>query len=171
MKNILIVIVSYSAVVGLTFSLNYEYALMASSCVAIVALIMSWQTAAIYGKSPLRALFKKQKLTYEQWLMLGIFFTHGTEFIDGAYWLPAWNAVYLNAEHPLTLLFVKSGVYSNIPFRFVGTIAGTYCHLRAAASTEGKSVNRLHRRIALFFIIGGLHSFLLALAKNAGVMV
>ncbi len=72
------------------------------------------------------------------WFAGGVFIHFATNFADNLYWGVAWSAHFGGWASEAALF--ENGVYSNIPFRQIGTIAAAFCHLKAAALYANKDV-------------------------------
>ena len=87
----------------------------------------------IFYKSFQNALSANEK-TEKHWLIAGVFIGFFGGVFDNAYWGIAWAADYL--DHPAKDWWFQNGVFSNLPFRQLATLAAAYCHIRAAVDSD-----------------------------------
>ena len=90
------------------------------------------------------------------WFALGVCVHFAVSFVDNLYWGLAWSARYAGFEPWSTSLF-RWGVWSNVPFRQIGTMFAGYCHVRAAILFAEKDHRWLDRSIMLFTALGAAY--------------
>lgn len=89
----------------------------------------------IFYKSFQNALSANER-TERHWLIAGVFIGFFGGVFDNAYWGIAWAADYL--DHPSRDFWFANGVFSNLPFRQIATLAAAYCHIRAAVDSNSR---------------------------------
>ena len=99
------------------------------------------------------------------WLALGITFTHGGTIFDNIWWGSAWMMKYIDFYFHRYLF--DYGVLSNIPFRNIAGIIGSYCHIRGGIKFYESS--NYQSIIRACFYVGFIITALLIYIKYAGV--
>lgn len=134
-----------------------------SSGLTVTTIIMSIVVVNHWKRDAVDGARSKEKLTGEQWLIIGVFLGFIGQSLDNSYWLVAWSSHYISETSVYTAWLFKNGVYFNIPFRqTIGTIAA-YCHVRAAVQYSRSKSSKLSKTFVTALAFGALYSFLLSL--------
>lgn len=105
------------ASMGLTFT----------TIIACMGVLYLWWEAAWRA-------WKASHRTEVNWFVLGVVIGFGGGIVDNVYWGFAWFAELVS--HPYRDALFDNGVYANLIFRQLATIAAAVCHIRAAISTD-----------------------------------
>ncbi len=112
----------------------------------VLIVLFLWFTPTI------RALTKEEK-TSSDYLLLGVFISFTSKFLDQSFWHYAWTCVF--CYDPNSDSIIKFGVIPNIFFRQVLTILAAYCHVVGAAKAKNKK--------SLIFVVNILNLLLIVL--------
>ena len=107
----------------------YKISELISNGLAMPMILLSLAVVILWFE-PAKRNLKKFKGSPEQWFIIGVFFGFLGSFFDNIYWTIAWSLHYLEAETAAN--WMKSGVFSNIPFRQLLGIFAAYCHIKSA---------------------------------------
>lgn len=98
-------------------------------------IIASIAVLSIWYQSTRKALANRQK-TEMHWLIIGVFIGFTGSVVDNAYWGIAWATDFVG--HTSKDWLFHYGVFSNLPFRQIATLAAAYCHIRAALTSNSR---------------------------------
>lgn len=91
------------------------------------------------------------------WIWAGFAITlhFAASFVDNFYWGGAWSLSFADSEH--TEKAMQYGVFSNIPFRQIGTSLAAFCYLKAGCLFQHKNMNNIYMRMMLSVFLGILY--------------
>jgi len=107
-----------------------------SGGVTVLTILIGMAVVQHWGRAAKRAVTSEQKLTSEQWLIIGVVVAFVGQTLDNVYWLVTWTAHYFDATSLLTTTLFENGMLANIPFRQACGIVAAYCHVHAAVMVD-----------------------------------
>ena len=119
-----------------------------SGGLTVLTILMGLLVLIYWVKPAKRAIVSEDKISSEQWLILGVVIAFLGQSLDNSYWLVTWTANYINSESSVTRWLFDHGTSVNIPFRQISGIAAAYCHVYAAVN-----VNAIQTRQFKVFVL------------------